>query len=394
MTRIALKADRIFDGEQLSGPGAVLLEDGVIAGLAPDAPADWQLREVRGGTILPGLIDAHVHLAADSGPAALDRMADSSVETLFPTIEQSLRIHLAAGVTTVRDLGDRLDAVPTWRASRTGDLPAVVAAGAPITTVGGHCWRLGGEAAGAEQIRAAVRLRAERGADVIKIMASGGVLTPGTDTMSAQFTLDELKAAVAQAHDVGLPITAHAHALPAVRQALQAGVDGIEHCTCLTPGGVRIDADLLAGLAASGIAVCPTLGSDSSIVVPPEVLELVTKAGIGEAVLQEAAQRLYDGGVRLVAGSDGGIAPAKPHGLLPATLAEYVRSGISEIAALTAATSSAADALGVRKGRIRPGYDADLLVVGGDPTQDITTLGRPTAVFLAGEQRLTAPELP
>jgi imidazolonepropionase-like amidohydrolase len=204
--------------------------------------------------------------------------------------------------------------------------------------------------------------------------------------MSPQFSTDELRAAVTEAHALGLPITAHAHALAAVRQALEVGVDGIEHCTCLTPSGVRIDDDLVAGLAAAGIAVCGTLGSDSSIVVPPEILEMVAKAGIGEAALQQAVRRLHNGGVRLVAGSDGGIGPAKPHGLLPATLAEYVESGLSVVAALTAATSTAADVLGLgsRKGRIEPGYDADLLLVEGDPTVDITLLARPVDVYLAG----------
>ncbi|TCC43928.1 amidohydrolase family protein [Kribbella capetownensis] len=393
MNRIALKADRTFDGERFSGPGVVLVEDGKIAGVAATVPSDWQVQEVPGGTILPGLIDAHVHLCADSGPGALDRLPQTSEGDLAATIEQSLRIHLAAGVTTVRDLGDHNDAVLSWRARGVAGLPHVVAAGAPITSVGGHCWYLGGEAAGVEQLEAAVRVRAEAGADVIKIMASGGAMTPGSDTMSPQFTGDELRAAVNQAHDLGLPITAHAHALSAVRQALEAGVDGIEHCTCLTPDGVRIDADLLDGLAAAGIAVCATLGSDPSIVVPPEVLEMAAKSGISQAGLQQTTRRLYDGGVRIVAGSDGGIAPPKPHGLLPATLAEYVLAGLSEVAALTAATSTAAEVLGLRKGRVRPGYDADLLVVKGDPARDISALTAVAAVYLAGEAHSGSAEL-
>jgi imidazolonepropionase-like amidohydrolase len=382
MTRLALKADRIFDGERFSGPGVVLVEAGRITGVAADVPTDWPVFDVPGGTILPGLIDAHVHLGADGGPGALDRMAESA--DLSATIEQSLRIHLAAGVTTVRDLGDYADAVLAWHGQ--AGLPEVVGAGAPITSVGGHCWWMGGQAAGVDQVRAAVRTRAEHGARVIKIMASGGAMTRGSDSSSTQFSDEELRAAVLEAHDLGLPITAHAHALSAVQQALAAGVDGIEHCTCLTPGGVRIDDELTAELAAARVAVCATLGSDRSVVVPPEILELAAKAGLSESVLQQAARQLYDGGVRLVAGSDGGIAPAKPHGLLRATLAEYVEAGIPAVDALTAATSAAAEALGVRKGRIRPGYAADLLVVSGDPARDITALSDVAGVFLAGER--------
>jgi imidazolonepropionase-like amidohydrolase len=385
--RIALRAERIFDGERLldEGETVVLVEGGRITGTAREVPAQWPVHDVAGGTILPGLIDTHVHLTADGGAGALDRLQGVDDATLTATIEQSLRIHLSAGVTTVRDLGDTHDAVLDWRCGKSSDLPTVVAAGAPLTSVGGHCSWLGGEVAGAEQIRVAVRRRAGKGADVIKIMASGGVLTPGSDTMSAQFTPAELAAAVDEAHSAGLPITAHAHALTAVRQALAAGVDGIEHCTCLTPNGVSIDDELLAGLSAAQIAVCGTLGSDRSIDVPPQVVEMVAQAGIGEALLQQAVRRLYDGGCRLVAGSDAGISPAKPHGLLPSTLAEYVESGIPALAALTAATSIAADVLGLPKGRIRSGADADLLVVRGDPAADITTLAAPVAVYLAGE---------
>ncbi|WP_196444207.1 amidohydrolase family protein [Planomonospora sp. ID67723] len=379
----------MFDGERLlDGVTVVLVKDGRVAGVERGSavPDGWPTQDLPNGTLLPGLIDAHVHLCADGGPGALDRLAECTEEQLDATIEASLGAHLAAGVTTVRDLGDHRDAVPAWRSRARPGLPAVVAAGAPITSVGGHCWSMGGEARGASGLRDAVRQRADRGADIVKIMASGGVLTPGTDTMSPQFTDDELKAAVAEAHALGLPITAHAHALTAVRQALDAGVDGIEHCTCLTPTGVQLDDALLAALADSKIMICATLGSDPSVVVPPQVVAMAERAGITEAVLQEAVARLHWGGVRLVAGSDGGIGPAKPHGLLPATLDEYVRSGLPAASVLAAATSVAADAcgLGDRKGRIRPGYDADLLVVDGDPTRDITAVARPLAVYLAG----------
>ena len=388
MTRISLRADRIFDGERMLDDKVVLVEDGLITGTDREAPRDWPIRELPGGTILPGLLDTHVHLAGDSGPGALDRLRDATEDTIFATIEQSLRIHLDAGVTTVRDLGDSNDAVLDWRNRGVSGLPTVIAAGAPLTSVGGHCWWLGGQVAGPEQIRAAVRRRAEKGADVIKIMGSGGPVTPGSDALSPQFTPTELAAAVSEAHAVSLPITAHAHALAAVRQAVTAGVDGIEHCTCLTAGGVTIDDDLLAALAASGIAVCGTLGSDRSVVVPPEILAVSARAAITEAALQHAVHRLYDGGVRLVAGSDGGIGPVKPHGLLPATLAEYVQSGLPAKTALTTATAVAADTLGLgaRKGRIRPGADADLLLVDGDPTKDITALASPVAVYLGGRE--------
>jgi imidazolonepropionase-like amidohydrolase len=390
MGRLAIRSARVFDGERvLDGPVVVLVEDGRIAGVDPSGsvPAGWPCADMPTATVLPGLIDCHVHLCADGGPRALERLSEASGEQLDAAIVASLRQHLAAGVTTVRDLGDQDGAVLAWRRRGGGSgLPAVVASGAPITSVGGHCWSMGGQASGERELRAAVRRRAELGADVIKIMASGGVLTPGTDTTRPQFTERELRAVVSEARAHGLPTTAHAHALAAVDLALRAGVDGVEHCTCLTGTGVEIGDDVLASLAGSGTVVCPTLGSDPGVVVPPRIRAMAARAGITEENLRLVAGRLHRAGVRLVAGSDGGIGPAKPHGLLPLTLAEYVMAGMPASAALVAATSAAADSLGqTAKGRIRRGYDADLLVVDGDPVADIAALQRPLAVHLAGE---------
>ena len=393
----AIRASLVFDGERMLADGAlVLIDGGQIVGVGPrmaPVPDGCPVR-ILDGTLLPGLIDAHAHLCADAGPGALERLGQTDGTGLAAVIEDSLRAHLCVGVTTVRDLGDWRDAVLAWRAGAapglpapaTG-LPAVVASGTPITSVGGHCWTLGGEATGEGALRAAVQQRAEAGADVVKIMASGGVFTPGTDTGRPQFTDAEMAATVTEAHALGLPVTAHAHALSAVVQAVRAGVDGIEHCSCVTPAGARLPGDVAAELADAGVAVCATLGSDPSVVVPPEILAMAQAAGITEAALQVVTAGLHAAGVRIVAGSDGGLGPAKPHGLLPRTLDEYVRSGIPATAALAAATSVAADTcrLTGRKGRIRPGHDADLLAVPADPTVDITTLLRPETVYLAGQ---------
>ncbi|MET7669289.1 amidohydrolase family protein [Micromonospora luteifusca] len=392
MTKHAVRAARMFDGERLVDGGVlVLLDDGWIADVhqgRAEAPEGWPVREEPDGTLLPGLVDAHVHLCADAGPDALGRLAERPETDLDTVIEASLRAHLAAGVTTVRDLGDRRDAVLRWRGREVPDgLPTVVGSGAPVTSVGGHCWSLGGEASGVDGIREAVHRRAAAGADLVKVMASGGVFTPGTDTTRPQFTDQELIAALTQAHDLDLPVTAHAHALSAVEQALRVGVDGIEHCTCVTAAGAHVPDELADRLAAAEVAVCATLGTDPAVVAPPEVVAMAARAGLSEAALRDGAATLHRAGVRLVAGSDAGLGPAKPHGILPETLVEYVACGIPATAALTAATSVGAQVcgLGQRKGRVRPGFEADLLVVDGDPTRDISVLRRPLAVYRAGE---------
>ncbi len=394
-----VRAGRAFDGEQVVPGGAlVLFDNGRIAGVEPaaaPAPEGCDVLKAPGGTVLPGLIDAHVHLCADGTDGSLDRIEEPGEDGMAAVIGESLRRHLAAGVTTVRDLGDRRFAVLGWRSSAPagdGVYPAVVAAGPPITSVGGHCANMGGEVAGEDQLRAAVRERAERGADVIKVMNSGGFATAGTQVMLCQFALAELRAVADQAHAAGLPVTVHAHGLPAVHMAMTVGVDGIEHCSFLTDKGPSQSGEDLARLAEAGTAVCPTLGLAGTLVPPPNAAALLEKLGLTVEQAFEMGKRrvgqMHAAGVRIISGSDGGIAAAKPHGLLPVSVAFLVQGGVSTTAALASATSLAAVAcgLGDRKGRLRAGYDADLLVVDGDPVADIGALARPTAVFAGGRR--------
>ena len=394
-----IRAGRAFDGERVVPGGAlVLVDDGRIAGVEPGtapAPEGCQVLEVPDGTVLPGLVDAHAHLCADGTDGTLDRIGEPGEDAMMAVIEQSLRRHLAAGVTTVRDLGDRGFAVLDWRsspASGSGVYPAVVTAGPPITSVGGHCASMGGEAAGQDQLRAAVRERAERGVDVVKIMTSGGFATTGTQVMLCQFALDELQVVVEEAHAAGLPVTAHAHGLPAVHMAMAAGADGIEHCSFLTDTGPSQSEQDLARLAQAGTAVCPTLGITGPMTPTPNAAALLARHQMTMEQVVEMRKRragqMHAAGVRIVAGTDGGISAAKPHGLLPVSVAFLVDGGVSTAAALASATALAAAAcgLGDSKGRLRAGYDADLLVVDGDPVADIGALARPVAVFAGGRR--------
>ncbi|GAA0963869.1 amidohydrolase family protein [Kribbella koreensis] len=391
---IAIAADGVFDGEVYSGGGAVVVvEAGRIVSVGPagTTPAGCEVTRFDGCTILPGLIDTHVHLCCDGKPGALDRIPDFTAPELDAVIESSLRTQLAAGVTTVRDLGDRDWAVLDWRARHPDALlPTILASGPPITIPNGHCWNMGGAVTGDDALRAAVAERAARGADVVKIMASGGINTPGTDPAAAQFTAAELLVVVEESHAVGLPVTAHAHSLDAIRFALSAGVDSIEHCSFITASGLGVDESVVEELVATGTPVCPTLGIVPGMTPPPAVLEHLRRTGSDLSTRNALFARLHHYGVRIISGSDGGITPAKAHGILPESLIALTDGGLSPTAALTTATRHAATALNLpTKGRLTPGSDADLLVVRGNPTTDITTLRSPEALFVRGRRELS-----
>jgi imidazolonepropionase-like amidohydrolase len=395
----ALRAPHCFDGAGfLAGGATVLVDEGRITGVEPfgyDVPDGCPVTSYD-GTLLPGLFDMHTHLVTDSGLDALSRVSGYSVDEIDEVVTEALRRQLAVGVTTVRDLGDRDFCVVDRRDRRRVDgrlEPRIVAAGPPITTVGGHCHFLGGEVDGREQIRAAIRERAERRVDVVKVMASGGANTPGTDVMLTQFTDDELRTVVDECHAAGLPVTAHAHGTPSVRQALAAGVDGIEHCSCVTDRGFSdADPELIASLGRSEVVVCPTLGVDRTrMPTPPAAIQALAER-LGSTVEQLLLDRhefvgvLRDAGVTIVSGVDSGIQPGKAHGVLPLAVADLVTSGFTIAEALESATAAAADASGVAgtTGRLRRGLDADLLVVQGELEHDIDALRRPLSVHRAG----------
>ncbi|MDT4973731.1 MAG: hypothetical protein QOG22_3874 [Pseudonocardiales bacterium] len=385
------RADAAFDGERvLSGGALVLVEGATILGVEPGtaaAPDGCEVTYLPDTTLLPGLIDAHVHLCADSADNALGRLPDMSADHLDDVIAAAMLDQLAAGVTAVRDLGDRRWVVVDL-ARTAHDGPTIVASGPPITSVKGHCWSMGGEAAGNDELRRAVRERAERGANVVKIMTSGGAMTPGTDVLLCQFTLEEVRLMVDEAHRVGLPVTAHAHGLPAVELSVAAGVDGIEHCTCLSLSGFDTPRELAERITAAGTAVCPTLGRVPGVELSPQVKALIERMGVGWDDRLAQVANLYRAGVTMVSGSDAGISAGKVHGVLPVAVGNLTECGMPNDEALVSATSRAADVCGLteRTGRLRAGLDADLVMVDGDPMHDIAALCRVRAVVSRGRE--------
>jgi imidazolonepropionase-like amidohydrolase len=372
----------------------VLVDDGRIAGVEAASfppPDGCPVTDLPDATLLPGLIDAHVHLCGDDSFQALDQLPDLDDDALDAVITASMAAQLAGGVTTVRDLGDARWAVADRHRGRTTG-PTVVAAGPPITSVAGHCAGMGGEASGDDGLRQAVRDRVAHGVDVVKIMTSGGAMTVTTDVLVCQFTVDEVRLVVREAHAAGLAVTAHAHALAAVELCVAAGVDGIEHCSCLTVGRVHLPDALADAIAAAGITVCPTLGLVPGLEPPPHVQAIMARTGLTPEARREQVGRLHRAGVTLISGADSGIGPAKRHGVLPESVIELVNAGLTPAEALVSATSSAAVGVGLggRTGRLAPGLDADLVAVGGDVCTDVARLRDVRLVVSRGREVVSA----
>ena len=382
---LVLRPDALFDGQraQLIDHPSVLIEGDTVVAVDTgrlDTFTDAEVIDLPGTTLVPGLIDIHVHLIFDGSPDAVGSLAMRTDEEALDTMVIAARRTLQAGITTVRDLGDR-SYLATQVVDRAGaePVPTIVAAGPPITTPGGHCHFLGEVACGANDLRASVREHVERGVGVIKVMASGGNVTPGSDPARAQYDEAEMRALVDEAHRHGLPVVAHAHSAEAIVHAVAAGVDGIEHCTFQTPAGIVPDQALIDEIARQRIVIGSTVGVLPGFTPPPSIAPHL-------AAIIASHRALHEAGAIVLAGTDAGLAPPKPHDVLPYGIEQLTDLGLTNVEALQANTSDAARALGLgdRKGRIAPGYDADLLVVRGNPLDDLARLRDVEAVWHAG----------
>jgi imidazolonepropionase-like amidohydrolase len=361
----------------------VLVERGRIAavgqeplptGLASPSP---RLTEIDGSghTLLPGLINCHVHVCNDGAANIFRQVEEDGTPTATLRAVRNLDIALRAGITTVRDCGAADDiAIELARAVADGLIPGprILAAGRVITMTGGHGYFIGREADGPDAVRRAVRTELKAGADFIKAMATGGVLTPGVETEHTGLAEDELLQVARTAHNAGRRAACHAIGAPGIKNALRAGIDSIEH-------GIRLDEEGIGLAVAGGAVLVPTLVAVQSITANaghPEMPPWVVRKAEQESDKHRAAfAAALNAGVLIAAGTDAGT-PFNPHGDLAREMGLMVDYGMTAMQAIVAATRTAARNLDIHHdtGTVEEGKRADLLMVEGDPGADIRRL--------------------
>jgi len=369
-----VRAGKLVDGTgaEVQLDRALYIEDERIVDIGPGSsiPANAEVLDLRDQTVLPGLTDAHVHLVFSTSSNTLADVLAEDDQTLLLRCVAAGRQALRAGITTVRDLGGRGGVTFRLRDAITRGIvagPRILAAGSPITITGGHCHFLGLEADGEAAVRAAARSQLKAGANCLKIMATGGRMTPGTNTTVAQYTVAELSAAVEEAARAHVPLAAHALGTTGIRNATAAGVTTIEHCNWLgADGSIQFDEDVARQMAARGVAVVATLAPLQR-----------TAAAVREEIM-DCMRRMYELGVTFVAGTDAGV-NLTPFDTLHRELEILVDNvGMSPLKAISAATGQSARVLGLSNvGVLEPGRYADLIAVEGDPSvriQDVRSL--------------------
>jgi len=388
-----LKAARMFDGKSaaLVTPGLVIVTDTKIVGVGAGAgiPAGAEVIELGDATLLPGFIDAHTHLTGEASDDwkqdELDGLEKSYAEQALDATANAKKT-LLAGFTTVRDVGapDRIDvALRNAIRDRIVEGPRMLVAAGAIGATGGHCddeagFRQGvfgheagpleGVANGADQMRYAVRLAHKYGADVIKVCASGGVLSLTDDVDTPQLTQEELNALIDEAHALRRKVAAHCHGSEAAKRAIRAGVDSLEH-------GSFFDDETLDMMVAHGTYFVPTLmaivGEQERIArgvyFPPTIL---AKANAADQAAHKTFQRALAKGVKIGLGTDAAV---YPHGRNAEEFNQMVILGMKPVEALRSATSSDAQLLGLadKIGTLEAGKLADIVAVPGDPVQNI-----------------------
>ena len=385
---------RIIDGTgALLEDRYVLIEGARIAAIGPagETPESGTLERIDGAgmTLMPGVVDCHVHLSLDGAPDSMGEAVSDTDGMAVLRMARNAERTLAAGITTVRDLGakNHID-ISYRRAVREGlypRAPRLVLSGKPVTMTGGHCWQIGRQADGIEEVRRAAREQIKVGVDCIKLIATGGILTQGTEVGAPQLGEAEMAAAIEEAHKAGKLTAVHAHGATGIKNAVRAGIDTVEHAYFLDEEGIELmlERDCWLVPTAAAVRLVVEHGVDEGI--PCAVVRKAASAVDSQA---ETCRTAWQAGVKLAMGTDAGT-PYNRHGDNMQELDAMVGVGLSPMEAIVMATRSSAELLGMedRIGTVAEGMEADLVLVDGDPLADISVLRnrkRISAVFQGG----------
>src|SRR5438093_10595507 len=378
--KLAIRDARVLDGRgQAREQATLLIQDDHIEAIGDDrqvkVPRGTREIHARGMTVLPGLIDCHVHLCLGGDADVLRTIREEDPALTLLKAARFARTTLESGFTTVRDLGFRDHSIFSLRqAIQDGFLPGprIVAAGLAVCMTGGHARFIGREADGPVEVVAAVREQLARGAEVIKFIASGGVLTTGTSPDSPQMTPEELEAGMAEARRAGRRVAAHAHGAEGMKNAIRAGAHSIEHATLM-------DDEAAALMREQGVFMVPTLSALATTAdcgLPCGIPETaVLKARAMRSRHEASFKRAHRSGIPIAFATDAGT-PLNHHGENAQELDRMVALGMSQMEAIVAATASAARLLDIEHlvGTIEVGKQADLLIVDGNPLKKISLL--------------------
>ena len=345
--------------------------------------------DYRDKTLLPGLIDCHVHLCMSADDNPLARLYEDSDDILVLRAANNAQLALKAGITTLRDCGGRNRVTFSIREAIKKKIikgPRLMLSGRPLTMTGGHCFFLNGEADGIDGVRKAARQLIKEGADFLKIMASGGGMTPSTTPKLPYYTVEELIVATDEAHRLGRRIAAHCHSTKSIEDVLEAGIDTIEHASFLPPDGRRkFEPSIAERIVASGTYVCPTISAGRRPVRSVKQADEY-KLRLQMDMRGSNFSLMHQMGVKLIAGTDAGVR-FTAFDNYPLCLELAVAGGMANMQAIQSGTSLAAEALGISDivGTIQPGKEADIIAVDGDPLEDIGALWNMVMVMKAGE---------
>jgi imidazolonepropionase-like amidohydrolase len=325
-------------------------------------------------TAVPGYIDCHEHIGIDPGDEHAQSIDDASRIILRGV--RALTAMTRGGVTTIRDCGERVDVEPYWvEALKNGTIPGprVIRSVTPICRTGGHAWYLGAQSDGVDQVRSAVRRNVRDGADFIKVMATGGFGTVGSSPTTPEYSSAEMSALVEEAHRLNKRVAAHAHGGEGVDQAIEAGVDSIEHGCLLTEKQMQLMVDHQTTLVV-------TMGVGLAFETEPAVPESIRqRMGAVNANYWQVLEQVHQAGVTVTLGSDG------MHGSVADEMQYLVKAGFSPVEALTAGTATGAALVSRPElGELQGGFAADVVLVDGDPVTDIDAASRVRAVMAAG----------